>query len=703
MRTRYDDRPVGAHSLTLLWAALVLLLLLASAGPLKAQSDDAPTSGTLRLRDGTSAHDTQATRLGTDITVRVSGQMMRVKVVQAFRNTGPNWVEASYVYPLPEDGAVDTLKMVVGNRVIMGEIKRRGDAKAAYESARREGRRAGLVEEERPNVFTTSLANLGPGQTALIEIEYQAPVRVEGADSSLRLPLVVGPRYSPPVRDAVDPVPDRDRITPPVLDPRSHRLINPVSITVHLDPGFPLGGITSPYLAVEIAREGANGRVVRLADTEVPADRDFVLAWHSAAEVPVASLFRETIGSEHYLLASVTPPARRDAQGPPPREMIFVIDNSGSMGGESIRQAKQSLDYALAHLGPRDRFNLIRFDDTLTVLYPEAVAADEGHVRDARAFVERLDAAGGTEMRPALEAALKDPTPQDRSRLRQVIVLTDGEIGNEAELLGVLGRGRGRSHVFMVGIGSAPNMALMSRLAETGRGTYTAVGSISEVESRMHTLLDRLTDPVATDLTVTFLGTDGQATPALLPDLYRGEPLTLAAKVSALTGQVRLAGTVDAKPWHQDLAIRDAPEAEGVSKLWAKRRIADAEVAHHLGDLSDDDAKAAIASLGLRYGLVTGETSLVAVDTTRARPAEAALRPEELPIDLPAGWDFAKLFGGASAGRPPAPAAIGGSEQRLLLPKTGTDAGVLLSGGSGMVLLGICGLLALRSRRSVSP
>ena len=695
-RSRYHRKT--AWGLTVLWAILFGCCLLLHAGLARAQDDDGPTSGTLRLRDGTSAGYTEATRLGTDVEVRVSGQMMRVKVVQAFRNTGRSWVEASYVYPLPEDGAVDTLKMVVGNRVILGEIKRRAEAKTTYEAAKREGRRAALIEQERPNVFTTSVANVGPGQTVLVEIEYQAPVRVEAAEFSMRLPLVVAPRYAPAARRGADPVPDRERVSPPVLDPRTGQAINPVSITVHLDPGFPLGDVASAFHKVRVANEGASGRVVRLADRQVPADRDFVLTWDSASPVPAASMFRETIGGDHFVMAAVTPPVGSERAAPPPREMVFVIDNSGSMGGESIRQAKASLDYALAHLGPQDRFNLIRFDDTLTVLFPDAVPADEAHIRDARAYVDRLEAAGGTEMLPALEAALKDPTPVDGARVRQVIFLTDGEISNEADLLAALGKHRGRSHVFMVGIGSAPNGFLMSRVAEVGRGGYTAIGSVEEVEARMHGLLDRLTDPVATDLSATFVGVDGQATPAVLPDLYRGEPLVVAAKVSAPKGRLHLAGTVDGKPWHQDLGIADAPEAEGVSKLWAKRRITDAEVARHLGSLSEAEANDAIADLGLRYGIVTHETSLVAIDQTRERPLGEPLRREDLPVNLPAGWDFATLFDHAVDERPAQSGGTGGTEQELRLPKTGTDAELRVLLGAALAGLAMCGL-HVRGRR----
>src|ERR1700761_6216915 len=482
-----------------------------------------------------------ATRLGVDIDLAVSGPTIRAKVTQIFRNPTQDWVEATYVYPLPAGGAVDTLKMVVGDRVIVGDIKERQQAKAIYEQARATGRKAALTEQERPNIFTNSVANIGPGETVLVQVEYQEPVHQSGNEFSLRVPLVVGPRYNPAplVQNAdlradgsgwgttsSDPVPDRDRISPRVLDPAQNAPINPTSITVHLQAGFPLGEVKSLYHQVQIESPDDSSRVVRLADGEVPADRDFELIWKPATEkAPSVGLFRENVGSADYLLAFVTPPSAEQAEKKPlPREVIFVIDNSGSMGGTSIMQAKASLTYALGRLQPNDRFNVIRFDHTMDVLFPGSVPADAAHISRATSFVSALQAAGGTEMVPAMRAALTDNDASSGSNyLRQVVFLTDGDIGNEQQLFETITAMRGRSRVFMVGIGSAPNTYLMTRAAELGRGAFTHIGSVNEVEDRMRELFSKLANPAVTGLSANFSDGAADITPSVIPDLYRGE------------------------------------------------------------------------------------------------------------------------------------------------------------------------------------
>ena len=373
---------------------------------------------------------TDATRLGMDVDLIVSGPTIRARVTQIFRNPTQNWVEATYVYPLPAGGAVDTLKMVVGDRVIIGDIKERQQARVIYEQARQNGQRAALTEQERPNIFTNSVANIGPGETVLVQIEYQEPVHQSGNEFSLRVPLVVGPRYNPaPVVQTVDlradgrgwgsatsdPVPDRDRISPEVLDPAKNAPVNPVTITVHLDAGFPLGEVKSHHHAVKVESLNSTTRIIKLAEGPVSADRDFELTWKPSAEkTPSVGLFREHVGDADYLLAFVTPPSVEPAeQKPLPREVIFVIDNSGSMGGTSIVQAKASLIYALGRLRPGDRFNVIRFDHTMDVLFPNSVPADAAHIGNATSFVNALQAAGGTEMVPAMRAALTDTANGD--------------------------------------------------------------------------------------------------------------------------------------------------------------------------------------------------------------------------------------------------------------------------------------------------
>src|ERR1700682_4227571 len=496
-------------------------------------------SGSLLLKTEDGYAD--ATRLGIDVDLTVSGPTIRARVTQIFRNPTKNWGEATYVYPRPAGGAVDTLKMVIGDRVVVGDIKERQQARVIYEQAKQNGQKAALTEQERPNIFTNSVANIGPGETVLVQIEYQEPVQQMGNEFSLRVPMVVGPRYNPaPVVQSVDfrpngagwggtssgPVPHRTRISPPVLDPAEHGPVNPTSITVRLQAGFPLGEVKSHHHQVKIDSPDDGTRVIRLADGVVPADRDFELSWKPAAEKgPSVGLFREHGGDADYLLAFVTPPSVEAAeQKPLPREVIFVIDNSGSMGGTSIIQAKASLTYALGRLQANDRFNVIRFDHTMDVLFPHPVPADAEHVANAKSFVGALQAEGGTEMVPAMQAALTDNAAGDANTVRQVVFLTDGAIGNEQQLFDAITAMRGRSRVFMVGIGSAPNTFLMTRAAELCRGTFTHIGSVVQVEERMRGLFAKLENPAVTGLAAKFSEATADLAPAAIPDLIRDEP-----------------------------------------------------------------------------------------------------------------------------------------------------------------------------------
>lgn len=690
-------------------AALLSLLFLMSVATVAAftkaratgeeESGDEIVAGTLVLHPRGGGADLGAVRLGTHYEVRVSGRIARTRVVQAFRNSGTQWASATYLYPLPEDAGVDSLKMVVGQRIILGEIRRRAEAEEMYERAEAAGQRAALVEAERPNMFTNRVANIGPGDTVLIEIEYQAPVTVRGGEYSLRLPLVVGPRYVPPhTLGSAEGVRDAQATTAPLAHPSAGPL-NPVSLEVHLQPGFPIANLISPFHPIAVEREGAEGRIVRLAEGEVPADRDFELRWRSAAADGAVGLFRERLGGQDHLLAMVTPPVDDRRRPAAPREMIFVIDNSGSMAGESMEQARASLMLALGTLRPADRFNVIRFDDTMTQLFDSPVAASPDQVALALRYAESLEAEGGTEMLPALRAALVDPTPGD-SRVRQLIFMTDGSITNEAEMLEAIERSRGRSRVFMIGIGSAPNSFLMTRMAEVGRGTYTHIGDTAEVNARMTELLDRLTRPAVTELRARIVGADAEITPQPLPDLYAGEPLLLFARGAALSGTLEVSGRIGGAEWRQSMPLADAVEGPGVARMWARRRVAEIEIADTLGTIDPDQATDGIARLGLDYGMVTRETSLVAVDRTPARPPGARLTREELPLNLPHGWDFDALFGrdtpvgGRQDVRPQDEAEL------LELPQTGTETATLLRNGAILLALALAGLMLLRRRKS---
>jgi Ca-activated chloride channel homolog len=701
-------------------------------------------SGALLLKDG--ERFVEAPQLGTDVDLTVSGPTARARVSQIFRNPTQSWIEAIYVYPLPDGGAVDTLKMVVGDRIIVGDVKERNAAKIAYEEAKAKGQKAALMEQERPNIFTNSVANIGPGETVVVQIEYQEPVRQSGNEFSLRIPLVVAPRYHPaPVVQTVDldargrgwgtvsdPVPDRERIEPPVLDPRVDAPVNPVAIRINLQAGFPLGEVKSEHHAVKMEVPSEDVRIITLDDKAVAADRDFELTWKPAAgTAPSVGLFREHVAGSDYLLAFVTPPALVDAeQQVRSREVVFVIDNSGSMAGTSIVQAKASLLYGLEHLKPADRFNVIRFDSTMDELFPDTVPADSVHLEEAKRFVSALQADGGTEMVPPMKAALTDKRGADPSYLRQVIFLTDGEIGNEQELFDTIVAMRGRSRLYMVGIGSAPNTFLMTHASEIGRGTYTHIGSVEQVEGGMRALFDKLENPIVTNLTANYSG-EMDATPALLPDLYRGEPVVLAARLAVADGTLEIGGRIGDRLWMVTLPVANAAEGKGLSKLWARRKITDAELARTLGQATQEETDKWVLRLALDHHLVSRLTSLVAVDTTPSRPAGARLTRAELPLDLPAGWEFDKVFGGEQAPAPeqtlrredraasaairlaanaksastsaprPAMPTVARQSGGVTLPKTATDAELRIVFGLLMLSLSLI-LLVIRRLRPQS-
>lgn len=667
----------------------------------------------LQTEQGSVATKTPAMRLGTDIVADVSGQTARVTVTQAFRNSSDEWMEATYLYPLPDNGAVDTLKMVVGDRIIEGKIKPKEEAREIYEEAKENGQRAGLVEQHRPNMFKNSIANVGPGETVLVQIEFQAPIAQVAGDYSLRMPLVVGPRYVAGTANA-DGALSRAALlagSADILAPTAHpdmaaRVaggLNPVSITVNLDPGFDLGAISSPYHDVNVQGEGAT-RTVTLADGAVPADRDFELRWQAEGDAPALALFKQNHGALDYVMATITPPSTQRIGEAPPREMIFVIDNSGSMAGSSMPAARRSLLYALETLRPQDRFNIIRFDDSMTDLFGGAVPANRRNIERGKSFTHGLEAEGGTEMLPALQAALTQGT-RSSGHVRQVIFLTDGSLSNEADMMREIEQNRGTSRVFMVGIGSAPNTYLMRRMAEAGRGTFTHVGMGDEAEPLMQRLLDRLSRPVATNLTASVEGGNIDFTPRDLPDLYAGEPLVLLGRTRHLEGSITVSGTIDGLRWSRTINLDEASESDVVAKLWARNRIAEVEAERWSGETSHERVDTTIEELGMDYGLVTSRTSLVAVDETPARPEGVGLRREELPLLLPAGWDFDHLFGGKSA-RAEDWAALRDMQsdalerrEQLNLPNGSTGYVLTLSAGLLLLLAGLAGSVWWRRER----
>ena len=356
-----------------------------------------------------------ATRMNTDIKLEVSGLVARVSVRQRFLNDGAEWVEGIYVFPLPDDAAVDHLRMHIGERIIEGEIREKEQAKKEYEQAKAQGRKASLVEQQRANLFTTSVANIGPGEEITVEVEYLQNLKYDEGTFSLRFPLTLTPRFIPgtPLPDrkgsgwAADTtrVPDASLITPPlVTKSRDHK----VTLDATINAGVPLEIVASRYHPIEV-RDVGNLYSVSLMNGTAPLDHDLELLWRPVpAAAPRAMIFRESHENQPYILLMLLPPSEvTEDAGVMPRDMIFVIDTSGSMHGTSIEQAKKALTLALDGLQPTDRFNVIQFNSVTHWLFPASVTADPYRVRNAKNYVRGLRANGGTNMRPALIKALQ--------------------------------------------------------------------------------------------------------------------------------------------------------------------------------------------------------------------------------------------------------------------------------------------------------
>ncbi|MGI9260379.1 MAG: marine proteobacterial sortase target protein [Woeseiaceae bacterium] len=629
-----------------------------------------------------------ATRMNTAIDARVTGLVARVSVRQEFRNDGADWVEGVYVFPLPDEAAVDHLRMTIGERIIEGEIREKRQAKKEYEQAKAEGKKASLVEQQRANMFTTSVANIAPGESVIVEIQYLETLNYDEGIFSLRFPLTMTPRYIPghALSDRTGSgwspdttqVPDASQITPPmVVRSKDHK----VSFSAEINAGVPLAVIASRYHVVDIANN--NDRYyVSLGDGDAPMDHDLELTWRPVADsAPRAMLFTEDVGGEQHALLMMLPPD--DFSAPVqrmPRELIFVIDTSGSMQGTSIDQAKRALGLALGGLTPNDRFNVIQFNSTTSALFPGSVDASTTNINVARRYVNGLNANGGTEMRSAISRALS--SARYESFLRQIVFITDGSVGNEDELFRLIEQQLGDARLFTVGIGSAPNSWFMRKAAEAGRGTFTTISALHEVNEKMERLFRKVEQPQVTDISAQWPGSvAGESYPAIIPDLYAGEPIMVRTRLHDIADTnlpVLIRGTSPVGSWDAEIDWETGDPRSGVGALWARAKIEDLMDQQRRGR-SEDETRSDVVAVALQHHLVSKFTSLVAVDKTPVRPANTMLTKEQVPNLVPYGQSTAALIG---------------------ITSTATNAGIYRMNGVLLMLIGWLLFIYLRFWRS---
>jgi Ca-activated chloride channel homolog len=603
----------------------------------------------------------------TEVRGAISGFLARVNVTQRFENTASQSIEAVYAFPLPENAAVDDLTIQVGTRTVRGVIRKREEARAIYEHAKQTGHVAALLDQERPNVFTQSVANIMPGEQITVTISYLQTLEYENGAYQFVFPMVVAPRYIPGQAIGkqaggwapdTNKVPDASRITPPVT-PKGTRAGHDISIELALDAGVPLLQLSSVSHQIDVDRTGASSALVRLKNlTEIP-NKDFVLKYGVAGEQiadavltqsETQAVSRTKGAAGGYFTLILQPPARLPESDITPKELVFVLDTSGSMMGFPIEKAKKLINHALDELYPGDTFNLITFSGDTRILFSQPVYPTAENIRKAREVLNGQHGYGGTEMMSAIRAALVPSDSQDH--LRVVCFLTDGEVGNDLGIIGEIQK-HPNARVFAYGIGNSVNRFLITSMAKAGRGDSEVVTLNDKADEAAHRLYQRLRAPVLTDVSIDWHGMPvDEVFPKTIPDLFTGKPLVVSGRYTApADGSIVVHGRRAGEDFTRVIPVHlnsSSTAGNMLGSFWARRKIDDLMSQDWAGlqtGTAKPEVQKEITHLGLSYKLMTQFTSFVAVEervvTTNGKPEHV-----EVPVEMPEGMSYEGIVGG---------------------------------------------------------
>jgi Ca-activated chloride channel family protein len=614
----------------------------------------------------------------TDVRAGISGFVARVEVTQDFENPSAEKIEAVYTFPLPADAAVDDMTIQIGSRTIRGVIKRREEAAAIYANAVQQGKVAALLDQERPNVFSQSVGNIPPGEAVHVTIRYVVRLKYEDGGYEFVFPMVVAPRYIPGTTAVghqgggtvpdTDKVPDASKITPPVAPPGT-RAGHDISIAVALDAGVPIQDVRSPSHELDIDHTGASSAIVRLRNAGEIPNKDFILRYNVAGAAIVEGLLTHTAppgpssaamgapaiapATEGYFSLIVQPPDRFPESDVTPKEIVFVLDSSGSMDGFPEEKSKRLIDYAIDNLYAGDTFNVIKFSGDTDILFKEPVYPSAENVRRAKQFVANDWGHGGTEMMKAIRAALEPSDSQDHMRI--VIFMTDGEVGNDMEIVGEIQK-HPNARVFAYGIGASVNRFLLDKMAQAGRGQVEYVSfkrDDKEAEEVAHRLYQHLRSPLLTDVSLDFGSlpvTD--VYPQRIDDLFSDKPIVITGRYTGpAQGTVRLLAKRAGDAYTREIPVTLPAQQEGnpvIAGLWAREKI-DALMAQDWSGLQRgtmrEELRKQITELGLEHHLMTQFTSLVAVEE-RVVTEGGEPRRIQVPVELPEGMQYEPQWSG---------------------------------------------------------
>ncbi|HSL52851.1 MAG TPA: TonB-dependent receptor, partial [Pyrinomonadaceae bacterium] len=591
------------------------------------QQDPGPTQGSLQALDKDGNRAGECPLKHTDVKAQVSGFLSRVTVTQEFENTFPNKIEAVYVFPLPDAAAVDDLTMVIGDRVVKGKILRREEAQAAYTAAKQAGRITSLLNQEQANVFTQQVANIMPGQSIRITISYVETLQYEDGSYEWSFPMVVAPRYAP-----ADAKPQTDAsLSSPASAPVETRAGHDISLEIDLDAGVPIVAVNSQSHETEVQQIDEKRAVVRLKDRATIPNKDFLLTYRVAGDNINDAVLTHRSERGGFFTLILQPPQRVAVENVIPKELVFVLDTSGSMSGFPIEKAKETMDLALSTLNPHDTFNLITFAGDTAILFSEPVPATPRNLQKAKKFLASQQGVGGTEMMKAIKAAL-DPS-DSQQHVRIACFLTDGQVSNETEIIAEVQK-HPNARVFAMGFGPAPNRSLLNKMSQYGRGEVNYVSEVGNTSAVARVFTDRVRSPLLTDISIEW--SDLPVTeiyPKRIPDLFSARPLVISGRYTkGGKGSIWLKGKMAGQDFVREIPV-ELPETQTdhdvLASLWARRRIeylvAD-EVANEQNKPVQDQLREEITQLGLEFKLMTQYTSFVAIDDVVFTGPEDAVR-----------------------------------------------------------------------------
>jgi Ca-activated chloride channel family protein len=570
----------------------------------------------------------------TKVDARISGDVSRVEVQQTFQNPFKRPLEAVYVFPLPEEAAVDAMEIRIGKRVIKANIKKREEAKQIYEDAKNQGKTAALLEQERDNVFTQSVANIKPGEAIHVTIRYTAALKFESGDYEFVFPMVVGPRYIP--QDGR--VPDPGRVTPPTLKP-GVRSGQDIAVNVSIESATPVTNVRS-YSHRILTEPKAGALSVRLQPTDTLPNKDLIVRYRASGDRTRAGVLTQKDTRGGHFALHLTPAVTYGANEVVPRDIVFLIDTSGSQMGDAIEKSKVLMTRFIQGLNPKDTFNIVDFASATSRLSDRPLANTQANREKALAYVKALDADGGTELMNGIREILSLPAAAD-GRLRSFVLMTDGLIGDDRQVLAEVERSLKKGQrLYTFGVGSGTNRFLVERLAEIGRGTCKVVGPEEPDEQVAATFFRQINQPVLRDISVAWEGA-GPAPltyPAKPRDLFAGQPLVVYGRKSdAAAGTIKVSGyTADNRLYAESFKVAFGPGGNpAIAQLWGRNRLK-AISAKLIGEPNQADVKAA-TDTALSYNLLSDYTAFVAVSEEQRVDQHGKTIRVEVPVEMPQG------------------------------------------------------------------